>query len=314
MSQQTLSGARIIDPIITNVARGLRQPGPMVADALFPIVPVSQRAGRVVSFTAEDFMIANTARAPGANTMRVNYGYASDPYALVDHSLEGVVPVEILEEGLAVPGINHATVALARVRAQMDLTREKEAADKARDANNYGAGNKVALSGTARWSDLANSDPFANMEAWREAIRAQIGMYPNVAVIPPAVLSKLKIHPKVLDRLKYTSPAVPTDAMLADLFEIERVVLAQRVYRTSVTGANIDVWGKDVILAYVDVTPLASMGSPSYGYTYQLSGYPLAEPAYMDRNTKSYVYPYTDARAPVIAGSIAGFLAQTVVA
>ena len=314
MAQQTPGSARVIDPLITEVARGIKQPGGMIADALFPIVNVGQRAGRIIEFGAEDFLLANTARAPGANTMRVTYGYTSGSYSLTDHSLEAVVPREVLEEGMAGPGINHASVAIARVKAQVDLVREKEAADLARNAALYPSENKVALSGTARWSDLANSDPVADVAAWREAVRAAIGIYPNVAVIPPAVLAKLRIHPKIIDRFKYVMPGVPTEQILSDLFEIERIEIGKRIYRTAAASANIDMWGKDVILAYVDVSSMAEMGSPSYGYTYQLSGYPFAEPMYEDRSAKSFIYPYTDARAPVLTGVTAGFLAQTVVA
>lgn len=314
MAQQTTSQARVIDPILTEVARGWKQPGDMIAEAFFPTVSVGARAGKIVSFNDEDFMIVATARAPGSKTGRVQFGYSGVDYALTDHSLEGVVPRELLEEGQAVPGIDQAAVALAKVQRIMELGREKEAADIALNASNYGSNNKETLSGNDQWSALSTSDPIKNVAAWREAIRAQTGFYPNVMGIPPAVRSWLNQHPVIIDRMKYTGRDIPTNELLAAMFEVERVVTGRAIYKTAAGGAPTDVWGKSVLMAYVDVSSMADMGSPSYGYTYQLMGYPFAEEAYVERNEKSFIYPYTDARKPVIAGSIAGFLASAVVA
>ena len=38
----------------------------------------------------------------------------------------------------------------------------------------------------------------------------------------------------------------------------------------------------------------------------------MVEMAYQDRNAKSWIYPVTDERAPVIAAASAGYLIQTV--
>ena len=53
---------------------------------------------------------------------------------------------------------------------------------------------------------------------------------------------------------------------------------------------------------------------PSYGYTYQLRGYPIVELPYEDRNPKSWIYPVTDEVQPVIAGAEAGYLISAAVA
>ena len=74
------------------------------------------------------------------------------------------------------------------------------------------------------------------------------------------------------------------------------------------------MWGKDIILAYVDVTPAAGRGSPSFGYTYQLTGYPFVEEPYYGRNEKTWYYPYTDARMPVLVSGYAGYLIKNAVA
>lgn len=312
MPQQTPAQARVIDPILTEVARAAAIQSSPIADILFPIVPVGARGGRVISFGNEDFKLVNSARAPGANTKRVQFGYSAGTYALVDYSLEGSVPIELLEEGQAVPGINHATVAIAKVRNMMALEREVQCATLATTAGSYGASNKVTLSGTDQWDDYVNSDPIADIQAAREAIRAQIGMRPNVLTLGPKVLTALRSHPKILDRLSTAADRPPASLeQLARLLEIDRVVEGGMIYHNGT--AYVDVWGKFAHLAYTTPASLADMGSPSFGYTYQLRDYPVAEEAYYQRNEKTWYYPVTDARAPVLAGATAGYLISAAV-
>jgi len=314
MSQQTTGQARVIDPILTAVARSVASQGMMVADVLFPTVPVGQRGGRVISFGNDDFRLINSARAPGAATKRVQFGYSSTNYALVDYSLEGSVPIELLQEGQAVPGINQAEVAIRKVRNLMALEREKQAADLATNAALYAASNKLTLSSTDRWDQYAEaaSDPIADIQAAREAIRAQIGMRPNVLTVGPKVLTSLRSHPKILDRLSTSADRPPASlAQLAALLEIERVIEGGAIYHNGT--AMVDVWGTFAHLAYTTPASLAEMGSPSFGYTYQLEGYPIAEEQYYERNAKTWYFPVTDARQPQLVGAPAGFLFTTAV-
>ena len=82
--------------------------GDMVGDVLFPVVPVDQRGGKIITFGKEDFRLYATGRAPGSNTRRVQFGHSGGPFALAQHSLEGVVPFEIMQDANAVPGIDMA--------------------------------------------------------------------------------------------------------------------------------------------------------------------------------------------------------------
>ena len=312
MPQATPGQARVVDPILSAVARGYRSPKAAVASVLFPIVPVGLRAGRIISFGPDDFKLVNTARAPGANTKRIQFGYAGENYSLVDYRLEGAVPNELQEEASNGPGIDLSSNAVRRVQNIMALEREKQAADLARNEARYGAGNKETLSGTSQWSDPA-SDPFTDIMDGKESIRAKIGERPNVLTLGPKVLTALRTHPKVLDRLSTASDRPPaTLQQLQALFELQQIVEGEAVYHD---GSQFqDVWGKDAILAYTTPARMQEMGSPSFGYTYQLEGRPMVEEGYPDRNANSWFYPVTDAYQPVLAGATAGFLFKSAVA
>lgn len=311
MPQMTPAAARVIDPILTAVARAVALQAAMVANVLFPRVDVGQRGGRIVSFSNEHFKLYNTKRAPGANTKRIEFGYSSTPFALVDYSLEGSVPIELMQEANAVPGIDLARGAIMQVRETQEIEREVEAAGLATNAASYAASNKVTLAGADQWSD-PTSDPFGDISAAREAVRAQIGVRPNKMVIGPKVRTALSNHPDVLARLRGGAGADSTDRApatlpeLARVFELEEVVEGGAIYHNG--SAFVDVWGTFAVLAYTIPRAQAAMGSPSFGYTYQLAGYPIVEEPYFERNPKTWYYPVTDARQPVLVGASAGFL------
>lgn len=311
MPQMTPGQARVIDPIQTNLARGYRNAA-FIGSALFPIVPVGQRGGKVLEFGREDFMLYDTARAPGTNTKRVQFGYFGSPYALEQHALEGVVPFENMDDARVVPGINQGRIAIRKIQSIIGLKAEKAQADLATNAANYPATNKAALSGTSQWSDHDNSNPSTDIEYAKEVVRGQIGMAANTVVLGAKVFSKIKQHPKLIDRIKYTSRDVITTDLLAALWEVDRVIVGKAVYAEN--GAMIDIWGNFVVLAYTNISDLSSFGEPSYGYTYQLENYPIVEQVYQSRSAKSWVYPVTDEISPVIAGASAGFLFSTVIA
>jgi hypothetical protein len=309
----TPSQARVVDPILTTVAQGF-QNAEFVGMNLFPSVPVTQRGGKIITFNQEDFELYTTGRTPGANTKRVQFGHSGAAFALEQHALEGQVPFELLDEASVVPGIDLASGSVRKVQNIIGLRLEKAQADLATTAANYDANHKnTALSGTSLWSDLTNSNPSGVIETAKEAIRATIGRRPTTIIMGALVMKSLRQHTQLLDRVKYTSRDNVTEEILARLWGVDRVLVGSAIYKDA-TGAFVDVWGKNVVLAFTDIASVADMGSPSYGYTYRLGGYPIVEQAYQDRNTKSWVYPVTDEVSPVIAGATAGYLISPAVA
>lgn len=308
MPQLSASQARLVDPILSSVAQGF-QNSAFVGNLLFPTVGVPARGGRVLTFGKEAFFLYNnTQRAPGENTKRIQVGYQGVPYSLLDYSLEASVPRELQEEAGAVPGIDLASASIKVVSDALDLRLEKAQADLARTPANYAAGNKLALAGSSQWSDFSGtSDPIADVESAREAIRRATGKRPNTMVIGAAVMAKLKMHPKVIDRMKYTGRDIATKELLQSLFDIQQVEIGDAIYAQD-DGTFVDVWGKDVVLGFTERSPLANMGTPTFGYTYTLDGYPMVEDGYYENNPKSWFYPYTRVEAPVIAGAGAGYL------
>lgn len=299
-----------IDPILSTHARGYRNLE-LIGHLLFPRVTIPNRSMRVIKFGKEAFRKMNTRRAPGADKKRVQYGYASDPVALLQDSLEGTVPIEHQDEASSVPGIDLGQGAVRMVLDIIDLGHEYEAGQLARNPANYDANHKVALTGSDRWSS-DTSDPAGDIDVAQENIRRSIGRYANTLTLGPKAYKAAKRHPKVKEQFKYTGRESISAEMLAAFFDVKRVLVGGAVFlpeNAPDDAIATDVWGDDALLSYVPETG-DNFQVPAYGYTYELRGYPQVEVPYFDRSNDSWIYPTKAERRTYLTGAEGGFLFQ----
>ncbi len=304
--------ARIVDPVLSQHARGYIQQE-LVARSLFPFAPVQAYAGQVIQFDKSSFRMVNTARAPGAVTKRLRFGYAGEKYSIGSNALEADVPREIMRDASVVPGIDLASRAVNTVLRVMNLEHEVKCANIARDPTQYGVNNKFALTGANTWWN-STSTPTSDINTAREAVRSNIGVYPNTVLLPPSVMSALQENPAILDRTKYTSRDSITTDLLANLWQVKNVLVGQAVVADPVTDQFGDVWGNDIIVAYVAPSgggdASANAEEPSFAYTYLIDGMPMVEQPYWDPPTKSWVYGVSFDYQPVLSGMNAAALIQ----
>ena len=84
----TLSKKRVVDPVLTNLARGYSN-NQYIASSLFPIVEVNKEGGKIPEFTKESFKIYNTERAIRARSNRINPEDRTEiDFVLTEHDLE----------------------------------------------------------------------------------------------------------------------------------------------------------------------------------------------------------------------------------
>ncbi len=304
------SEARIINPILTNLAQGYSDPE-FVGFTLFPPVPVAVAGGQVLEFGKESFRRHSTARAPGTEIKRVTYGYLGKPYALENHAIAGQVPVETQRDAKAVPGIDTAAGAAELAMKIVRRGLEVQQATVATNAANYGNNNKIALTGAGKFSDPA-STPILAMDGFREAVRSSCGLYPNAGVFSALAWIAFKNNPSVKATLSDNRSRTVTLADARDLLQIPNLAIGTAVgYVDSADNfnANGDLWGNNIVLG---VTALGSKSNamPSYGYTYTMSGHPAFFNPYYDPGTNSWVYPAVYERIPVLSGIASGFLVQ----
>ena len=133
------------------------------------------------------------------------------------------------------------------------------------------------LSGTAQWSDFANSDPVAAIEAKKGAIVSAAQVMPNTLVLPYEVYAKVRIHPAVVDRAKFVTFGVIGPEMLAQIFDVERVLVPRALKNTAAAGQTPSmafVWGKHAILCFVPQRP--ALKQVAFALTFQWGAAPGA--------------------------------------
>ncbi|KKK78803.1 hypothetical protein LCGC14_2839890, partial [marine sediment metagenome] len=122
------------------------------------------------------------------------------------------------------------------------------------------------------WDTVA-ATPIDDVAVQANSIAEKTGYKPNTIVLGPEVFQKLKEHPDILDRIKYTQKGIVTKDLLAALFEVDRVMVPNATRNTAAEKetASFDfMYGKNAFLCYS--APSAGIYRPSAGYTFKWKG------------------------------------------
>lgn len=258
-----------IDEILSNVSVAYKNPS-YVADLIFPEVQVKHRTGQYFKYDKSKLRIENDIRAPGQRANQIHWGLTPVAYGpLKEHSFEAFIPDEDREEAVDPISLDNDTT--EQLTEMILLTKENDAktimttagTGYTNDATGY-----LALTGTSKWSDYLNSDPITDVQTYKDVVKKSILKNPNALVLSYPVYSKLRNHPAILERIKYSQLGVVTAELMAKVFDIEKIIIAEAEYNTAAEGAtdSLDyLWGKDAWLAYI--TPKPGIKQVSYGYT-----------------------------------------------
>lgn len=292
-----------------------------------PFAEVPNRTGNVIQFDDSAFDVAEDDRADGGPFNEIQDGFEGFPYSLRNKGLAYKVPVEHEEEA-ATANINLGKRASNSLMRRSALNVELEQARMARNPANYN-GLVTALSGTSQFNDQG-SRPDQVVETAKLAIASRTGRKPNVILGGEQVVSALRTHSQVRANFQPTSSMAITEEMLAQYFNVKRFVSAEAVWRNKVTGNLEFVWGKDLILAYVNPkafegnedgripyttnNDIDRMAEPSKFYTYVLKGVPKVSNAFWWEMNDSWYYKIRFERQHYNTGMDSGYLVQNAVA
>jgi hypothetical protein len=299
-----LTDLRVVDAVLTQIAWGYKN-AQLVADAIFPAVTVTKEGGKIPKFDTEAFKIPGTERAPRADSNRMQPGDRTTiDFTLTEHDLE--YPMDYRE--IAEDVFPHEKRATKIVQEKIMLRHEKACADLAQTLGNYPTGNKVTLSGSTQFTH-ADSTPIVTIETAKEAVRAKIGIRPNVMVLGAPSFNALKQHSKLIERIKYSQKGIVTVDLMKELFGMDEIVIGEAVYATA-AGTITNIWGDTVVLAYVPSAAKGGNGSfeePAFGYTLRKKGFPQVDTRDA-MGGKLRLVRNTDLLVCKIVGSSAGYL------
>lgn len=297
-----LSNLRVVDPVLTQLATGYTNEQ-LVGDQLMPFVLVEKEGGKIPLFGKEHFKVYSTERALRAKSNRINpEDIGSLDVALDEHDLE--YPIDYREDAeSAFPLQARATNTVVE---GIRLRHEKMVADLVQNPANYAVGNKIALAGASCFTD-ATSDPEGVVMDAKAAVRAKVIKEPNTLVIGYAAWMTLKKHPQLKAILSTQRSRLVQLADLREIFEIPNIVVGKAVMAND-AGATTDIWGDNLVLAYVPGAGGSGRSpyEPSFGYTLRKRGNPVVDTRTEDG--KLELIRNTDIFRPFLLGADAGYL------
>lgn len=234
-----------LDAALTNFAKGF-SPNELVGDRIAPRVGVSRQSDKYWIWGREAQQVkGSTLRAPGAPAPRTRLALSNAAYYCQSHAQALELPDET---GVELPALRQGRTQFLTRKILLD----KEIALAAILTDIAKVTRNVTLAGATQFSDPA-SDPIGVIEDAKNSVMKS-GQSANTLILPPDVIRALKKHAAVADRLKYTKGGAVTLADLAAVFDIERVLPAAAV-TVDDAGTESWVWGKHVLVAYVQDTP-----------------------------------------------------------
>lgn len=300
---------RIVDPVLSRLAWGTRN-AQLVGSALFPFVPAETETGKIPMFGNDDFMLTETERAPYADTnILTPSGINSVDVSLQEHDLGARIDKRTIGEA----SFDIEKAKTRQVQNLILLRHEKECATIAQNPAKYPTTNKIALSGSSKFTD-PTSDPIGVVNIGRDAISDQIGFDPNTLVMAPEVFRCLRSHPKVLERFIHVQLTAVTPEILRQLFEVEKLLIGKAVYADS-AGVKHRMWVNSMVLAYVSQPQgddEMTQYDPTYGYTLRKRNYPQTD-KYPAAGGKVDVVRNTDIFQVLMIGPTAGYLITNIV-
>jgi hypothetical protein len=269
-----------IDPVLTNIALGYKMPG-MIAESVFPAVPVLERSGTITKFGVEGFKIYDTLRAENADPKRVTEGWTKDTYACNEHSLESPIDyraLQIAQKSGADAILKLETRRQTLAENGLFLSREKEVADMALTAANYAAGSKVTLTGNDQWnSGHADSSPISDVKTGKDKLALIIGVEPNTLTMGWDAWNTLRYHPELQaalsDNERKTALSVE---QVASVLGVQYINVGQATGDTG-SGTRARLWTDNVLLHYSPMPGELPEGVPVVGALFQEEGFPVVK-------------------------------------
>lgn len=247
-----------------------------VAGQVFPFVPSAKQSDRYYVYDRGDFFRNKMKkRAPGTESAGGGWRTDNTPNFFCDEYAQHK-DIPDSHRGNADPVINLDRDATRFLAQQAMLNMEIEwAAD-------FFASGKWASSVTpaTKWNETGG-DPIGTIDTAKDTVKQATGFEPNIVVLGREAFNAAKNNDDVLDRIKYTQRGVVTTEMLAGLFGVDKVLVANAVKTTSAEGAATDTFdfiaGKQsALVVYANPTPSILM--PSGGYIFTWTGRPGAGP------------------------------------
>ncbi len=244
-----------------------------IANRLLPILQVDKPADAFGKIPIEQLLKrANVKRGAKGEYNRIDWSFQPDSYITQEYGLEG--PVD-QRNARAYANYIDAEADTARLVLHMVLL---EAEMRVKDLLFPGSYTPTTI--TNEWDDYANATPVDDVEASVRRIFAATGVWPNVLVVNKTVFRNLRLCEQIIDTIaaqgagSKVEASKITAAMLASVFDLEQVIVAEGTYNSAnegLTAVPAHIWSNEYA-AVGRVSTLNSIMEPCLGHTFHWAG------------------------------------------
>lgn len=267
-----------IDKALTNMSvQYLQDESNFIAGQVFPMVPVQKQSDRYFVYKKEDWFRDDAQeRAPGTESAGGDYDIDNTPtYFCRKYAFHKDVFEE--DRANADDPLTPDEDAVAFVTDKILLNKENNWARTFFKTGVWGTDLQGAAAAAAGkvvyWDDYANSSPIEDITAASTAQAEVTGKRPNTIVMGRRAYDALKNHPDFLDRVKYTQKGVVTTDLITQMFDVDRVLVANAIQNTAKKGQQAEmsfILGNHVLLCYTTNAP--RLKTATAGYTFVWTG------------------------------------------
>jgi Phage major capsid protein E len=273
------SDVHIDQPLTQILVAYTQDKSDFISNQVFPEIRVQKQSDRYYTYDRGDWLRAEMQeRAPGTESGGASFGIDNTPtYYCREYGVHQDIPDQV---------INNADAVLSPLRDATEFlgqkilrNREKRwqstffksgvwATEKTGVASNPGSDEFI------KWNSTGN--PIKDIRNASTEILERTGYSANRLVLGKKVFDALMYNPYIVDLIKYGaspgSPALASADVLAQVFEVEKVLVEKAVENTAQNGKSPTtafIGGNNALLCYSSIQPGILQPSSGYCFTWQ---------------------------------------------
>lgn len=232
----------------------------MVGLTVMPVIEVEMQAGSFPVIKKSSLLAnAETARASGGSYNQIGFEFEDATFATKENGL--AMPIDERKRAMFSQfGLEMMYAEI--VRDVVERNQEKRIADMIFNTSTF-----TPTAVTNEWDDADNATPIDDVEA-RVQVMMDRGVFANALIINEKVFRNLRNCQQIIDRIASSGAGDATKArdittnMLAQCFDLDKIIVAGAMTKTSADGAATFTGGPIWSGEYAAVCRVADPGDP----------------------------------------------------
>ena len=279
----TTSEVHVNRPLTNLMVQYTQSLDAFIADKVFPAVPVLKRSDLYFSIPKDAWFKAGAVeRAPGVESAGIGYDVNPNNSYFAKVWAAHFDLSDQVRTNYDTPLAADAT-AMRFIARNLMITRELQWMQRFFQPGIWSGLNapgsttnvdyNVIANGHGAW-DSDTSDPVKDIRSMQTYIQSKTGYIPEILVLAKDVYDAACNNKSILDRIRYTQKGILTTDLLAGIFQVKKLLVAQAVLNTAQTGKTASMGfmsANSFLLCYAPDAP--SIQDASAGYIFTWTGY-----------------------------------------